>query len=308
MAHKGTHNIKYGKLSWIDIQEPTLKVLTNLKEKYGFHELDVEDCLSENQRSKIDEYGDYLFIILHIPHYDKRNKRVVSEEVDIFIKSDVIITIHGGVLKPILQLFEKTKTSKASQKEIMGKGSGFLLYEIIDVLYASGFPILDTVERDVNSLEKDVFSLVIQHDMLKDILTIKKNIITFRRIIAPQRAVIAQLEHKNQKFIPDRLEIYFDDVVDMIEKMWNSLENLRELVETLHDTNETIISHTTNNVIKVLTIFSVVMLPLTFLAGLYGMNVPLPLADQQNVFALISGIMIGVVAIMIGFFKYKKWI
>ncbi|MBU0981740.1 magnesium transporter CorA family protein [Patescibacteria group bacterium] len=308
MALKGTRTIKQGKLSWVDIQDPPLKVLLNYKEKYGFHELDIEDCLSENQRSKIDEYEDYLFIILHIPFYDKRRHRVVSEEVNIFIKNNVIVTIHNGVLKPLLQLFEGANESKAERQKVMGHGSGFLLYEIIDQLYSSGFPILDIMERDVNNLERDVFSMMTQHDMLKDILMIKKNIITFRRIIAPQRAVIAQLEHKNQKFMLERLEIYFDDVVDKIEKMWNNLENMREIIETLHETNETIISHTTNNVIKILTIFSVTMLPLTFLTGLYGMNVQLPLAEKQHVFLLITGIMVTVVISMIGFFKYKRWI
>lgn len=307
MPLKGTREIKHGNLTWIDTKDPDFELLNDLKEKYGFHELDIEDCLSENQRSKIDEYNDYLFIILHIPHYDKRNRRLVSEEVDIFIKNNVVITVHAGVLKPIMDLFEETKESKPDAKEIMGKGSGFLLYEIIDNLYSSGFPILDTMERHVTSLESDVFSST-THDMLKDILTIKKNIITFRRVIGPQRAVIAQLEHKNQRFMLERLEIYFDDVVDKIEKMWNSLENLRELVETLHETNETILSHTTNNVIKILTIFSVVMLPLTFITSLYGMNVSLPLANHDGVFLIIAGIMIAIVLTMITLFKYKRWI
>lgn len=308
MALKGTRTITEGKLTWIDIQDPTLKTLTNYKNKYGFHELDVEDCLSENQRSKIDEYEDYLFIILHIPYYDKLKQRVVSEEVDVFIKNNVVITVHGGVLKPLLDLYNSAHKSKLAKKDIMGHGSGFLLYEIIDQLYSSGFPILDIIERDVNSLEKDVFAMVTQHDMLKDILTIKKNIITFRRIISPQRAVIAQLEHKNQKFMLEKLEIYFDDVVDMIEKMWNNLESLRELVDTLHQTNETIISHTTNNVIKILTIFSVVMLPLTFVTGLYGMNVSLPLAERDSIFLLIASIMGVIVVTMIGYFKFKRWL
>jgi magnesium transporter len=143
--------------------------------------------------------------------------------------------------------------------------------------------------------------------MLKDILNIKKNIIVFRRVIAPQRSVIAQIEHKNKKFLPESLEIYFDDVVDKIEKIWNSLENLKELVASLQETNESIISHTTNNVIKILTIFSVVMLPLTFLTGLYGMNVALPMADRTETFFMLTALMVLVVATMLGFFKYKKW-
>lgn len=301
-------SVSLGKLTWIDVKNPDHKVLATLKEKFGFHELDIEDCLSENQRSKIDEYDDYLFIILHIPYYDKRKQQVVSEEVDIFIKNNLVVTVHWGALKPLTNLFEGCKKSMKTRRELMDKGSGFLLYEVIDQLYSEAFPMLDKIEKNVAALERDVFALSQQHDMLKDILNIKKNIIVFRRVIAPQRSVIAQIEHKNKKFLPESLEIYFDDVVDKIEKIWNTLQNLKELVESLQDTNESIISHTTNNVIKILTIFSVVMLPLTFLTGLYGMNVALPMADKGEVFFILTAVMVLVVTTMLGFFKYKRWI
>lgn len=304
----GTRQVRHGKLTWIDVQNPTLSVLNDLKDRFGFHDLDIEDCISETQRSKIDEYDEYLFIILHIAFFDKKNQRVVNEEVDIFIKNDVLITIHAGVLKPLLEMFEEASDSERHKEHIMEHGSGYLLYEITDQLYSSGFPILDLIEKNLNSMERDVFSVNAEHDMVRDILSTKKNIISFRRIISPQRAVIVQLEHKNKKFMPESLDIYFDDVVDKIEKIWGSLENLRELVETLHETNETLISHTTNNVIKILTTFSVVMLPLTFLTGLYGMNVALPLAEHDKVFFMLTGLMFSVVLMMLAYFKFKKWI
>jgi magnesium transporter len=305
---KGTRSISLGKLTWIDIKDPEPKLLAKLQKQHGFHELDIEDCLSENQRSKIDDYDDYLFIILHIPYYDKRHQRIISEEVDVFIKNNLVVTVHWGALKTLRTLFDDCKSSAAKRKEFMSSGSGFLLYEIIDQLYSAGFPMLDKMERAVTSLERDVFSLSGKHDMLKDILITKKNIITFRRVIAPQRTVIAQIEHKNKKFLPDSLEIYFDDVVDKVEKIWNNLESLKDLIESLQDTNESIISHTTNNVIKILTVFSVVMLPLTFLTGLYGMNVALPLAENKGTFLILTGAMIGIVLLMLGLFKYKRWI
>ncbi|MBT4385106.1 magnesium/cobalt transporter CorA [Candidatus Peregrinibacteria bacterium] len=308
MPTKGTRSINLGKLTWLDIQDPEPRLLHKIAQEHGFHELDIEDCLSDNQRSKIDEYDDYLFIILHIAYYDKRKQRVISEEIDIFIKNNMLITVHWGSIKPLTDLFDKAKSSAALRKEIMSHGSGFLLYEVIDHLYSSAFPMLDTIERNLTSLERDVFSLNQKRDMLKDILNLKKNIIGFRRIIAPQRSVIAQIEHKNKKFLPHTLEIYFDDVVDKIEKIWSTLENLKELVESLQDTNESIISHTTNNVIKILTVFSVVMLPLTFLTGLYGMNVSLPAAESNSVFMVIVVIMVVTVASMLGFFRYKRWI
>ncbi len=290
------------------MQNPEPRLLEKLKEEHGFHQLDIEDCLSDNQRSKIDDYKNYLFIILHIPYYDKRKQRVISEEIDIFIKNDLLITVHWGSLKPLNDLYSSMHNSAAKRKDLMKHSSGYLLYQVIDHLYSSSFPLLDVMERNMTSLERDVFNLTTQHDMLRDILNMKKNIITFRRVIAPQRGVIAQIEHKNKKFLPDTLEIYFDDVVDKIEKIWSSLENLKELIESLQDTNESILSHTTNNVIKILTIFSVVMLPLTFITGLYGMNVALPLMERNSIFGFLVLVMISVIGGMLGFFRYKRWI
>jgi magnesium transporter len=308
MTLPGTRSLSLKKLTWIDVQDPTLHLLEQLKKKHGFHDLDVEDCLSETQRSKVDEYDDYLFIILHFPYYDARKQRFVSEEVDIFIKNDLLITVHWGVLKPLLKQFEDASGNKEEKERLMDRGTGFLLYEILDQLYSASFPLLDLMEKRVANLEKEVFAFSSQHDMLRDILNTKKNLIIFRRIIAPQRLVIPQIEHKNKKFLPESLDIYFDDVVDKVEKVWASLENLKELVDSLQETNESIISHTTNNVIKLLTVFSVIMLPLTFLTGLYGMNVNLPLGAHPMTFFFILSAMLGVVMSMLAFFKYKRWI
>jgi magnesium transporter len=285
-----------------------LQQMEKMRDEYGFHDLDVEDCLSVSQRSKIDEYDNYLFIILHFPFYDKRKQLVVSEEIDIFISNNLLVTVHDGSFKPFMDFYEACKKSPSEKKRIMGPGSGFLLYEIIDQMYGSAFPILDKLEKNVAGLERTVFSWGQQKDMLRDILNTKKNIITMRRVIQPQRRVVAQIEHKNKKFLPESLEIYFDDVVDKIEKAWSSLENLKELIESVQDTNESIISHRTNEVIKILTIFSVVISPLTFLTGLYGMNVGLPLANNPYVFVGIMCVMVLVISFMVILFKHKRWI
>ena len=125
----------------------------------------------------------------------------------------------------------------------------------------------------------------------------------------PQRAVIAQLEHKNKKFIPEDLDLYFDDIVDKIEKIWNNIGNLQELASSVHETNESIISHTTNKTIKTLTTISVIMLPLTFITGFYGMNiVGLPYAEAQDALRYVFGLLVGVVLLMVLYFKYRKWL
>ncbi|MBU1992591.1 magnesium/cobalt transporter CorA [Patescibacteria group bacterium] len=294
--------------TWTHIEDPDERAMENLRKRHKFHHLDMEDCLSEIQRPKIDEYENYLFIVLHLPVETGRDGRVAQSEVNVFIGQDYLITINKGN-KYLREIFENCKKRKKRKEEFMAKGNGYLLYKIVDELHSSCFPLLDHLSKTINEMEKGAFDIQNQKDMLADILVTKKNLINFRRIITPQRTLIAQLEHKNKKFLPENLEVYFDDVVDKIEKIWSNLENLTELAESLQDTNESLISHNINNVMKVLTIFSVIMLPLTFLTGLYGMNLEtLPFASSNLSFLIVTGMMVGVAVIMLAFFKYKKWL
>lgn len=282
-----------------------------LKRHYKFHHLDLEDCLSEIQRPKIDDYENYLFIVLHIPVRSRRmrgRKQVQNSELNIFIGPGFVITLHEDN-PTIKKVFNECKKRKKVKENYLSKGAGYFLYMIIDDLFESGFPMIDDLSRGLNELELEVFDPDYSKDRLKEILLLKKDIINFRRMIMPQRTIIAQLEHKNKKFLPENLNYYFDDTVDKVEKIWNNLENLKELVAALQETNESIISHNTNNVIKILTIFSVIMLPLTFITGFYGMNVDgLPFAHNPASVWIIAGIFFIVVLIMLAYFRYRKWI
>jgi len=302
-----TITFKDKNFTWVNVNNPTETELNRLKRKYKFHHLDLEDCMSETQRPKIDDYDKYLFLIIHVP-VRNRKKHLTSNEIDIFIGQNFVVTVHrdNNIIK---QVFSACKKSKKMKEEYMDKGSGYFLYMIIDDLFESAFPLLDICNKQMNELEVEVFERNYSRDRLREILGLKKDIINFRRIIIPQRAIIAQLEHKNKKFLPEKLDVYFDDTVDKIEKMWNNLENLQELVASLQETNESIISHNTNNIIKILTIFSVIMLPLTFITGFYGMNIDtLPYADTEVSLAVIVGIMVTIAVVMISYFRYRRWL
>lgn len=301
------NSITFEGLTWENIVRPTEKSLEYLAKKHKFHHLDLEDCLSKIQRPKIDEYDRYLFIVLHFPYYDKSTDSIKQDEINVFVGSSYVITLSPGN-KVLNKLFEDVKRRKTLKKKYMGTTSGYLLYQIIDEMFAACFPLIDNLTAEIDELEKGVFELENPKDMLKEILSTKKDIINYRRIIIPQRTLIAQLEHKNKKFLPENLDVYFDDVVDKVEKIFNNLESLWEIVASLHDTNESILSHNTNNIIRILTIFSVIMLPLTFVTGLYGMNISLPIDSHPLAFFVILGILISIVTIMLLIFRIKKWI
>jgi magnesium transporter len=300
--------LEYGKLMWENIVEPTEKSIEYLAKKHKFHHLDLEDCLSKRQRTKIDEYEKYLFIVIQFPYFDKKIGAIKTDDIKIFIGQTYIITIHPGN-RILNKIFEKAKRRAKIRQKYMGQTSGYLLYNILDDMFSECFKLYEKLAGEIEDIEEDVFNIKDTRDMLKDILSIKKDIITFRRIVIPERTMVAQLEQKNKKFLPENLEVYFDDVVDKVEKLHLLLATSWDVVNSLHDTNESIISHNTNNIIKVLTTISVVMMPLTFVTGFYGMNVVgLPAAEHPLAFAIILGILISIVVSMLLFFKLKKWI
>ncbi len=305
--------IKYKKNKWINLVDPSNEDLVKLAKKYRFHELDLEDCLQETERPKIDEYDKYLFIILQFPVYNKKHHRFDTEQLNIFIGQDYLITVHKGKLKALNEIAEACQSSIKSKKIFFGEkqGTGYLLYEIISVLFNAIFPITDKIQISTKKIEEKIFESMRAKDELFNIMILKKNVITLRKILLPQRSVIAALEHKQKRFLPEDLVIYFDDIVDQIESLWNILGTQKEIIESLEDTNESLLSHNINLTMRTLTVFSAIMLPLTFLTGLFGMNVQLPFVEAMSNaghFWSIIAIM-GIVGIaLFAIFKLKKWL
>lgn len=302
--------IKFKSQHWINIEQPTEEILNVLEKKYKFHELDLED-LQESQRPKIDEYPKYLFIVLQFPVYNKAHRRYDTGQLHIFIGQNYLITVHNGKLKPLNAIFERCQKSLKERREYFGQSTGYLLYEILHALFEAIFPSTDKIELSLRQIEHDIFESRRHRDQLLEIMILKKNIIALRKIILPQRAVIAALEHKQKRFLPEDLVMYFDDIVDKIERLWGILEAQKESIESLEDTNESLLSHNINSTIRTLTVFSAIMLPLTFLTGLFGMNVRLPFNQSLESEGHFWGILISVVVLalaMFGVFKWKKWI
>jgi len=299
--------VSFKNLKWYDFSKPNEEAVRFLAKKFRFHPLDIEDCLTENQRPKIDEYGRYLFIILHFPFYNPKTNRLTTKEIDIFIGKDFIVSFHDDVLPPIEMMRQKCK-KLTGRKKYLGRSTGYFLYELASELFDYCFPILDRLSQTSLRLERGVFDEDgEQEDMLRDIMLLKKNIITFRRILQPERPVISSLEHKNKNFISADLEVYFDDVVDKVEKLWNSLDSLKEMIETVQNANESLIGHRTEDTIKILTVFSVILLPLTLISGIFGMNIAIPYEESPYAFLWISGGMILISVSMFFFFRWRKW-
>src|SRR5918999_1257311 len=306
-AEPRVESIQWGGLRWINVESPGPAERAWLEEHFEFHPLDYEDVLSRNQRPKIDEYPEYLFIVLHFPVFDKSVGRLNAGELDMFIGPDFLITLPNSPLPPVEWLFECCCSSEETREALFSKGSGYLLYKIVDDAFDYCFPMLRKIGTKLERLEEDIFEGR-SEEVVRDISTSKQEIINFRKIIRPERAVLRDLERTKQRYMAEDLEVYFDDIVDASERIWDMLENFKEVVEALEDTNESVLSHRVNEVLRVLTAFSVIILPLTLLASIFGMNVSLPFEDSVGSFWTIIGVMVLVLLAMVGYFRRRGFL
>jgi magnesium transporter len=293
-------------LTWVHVDRPSQLEAGDLAERFGFHELDVEDVLSKRQRPKIDEYPGYLFVVLHFPVYDKAIQRLNAAELDVFLGQGFLITLPNVELLPVSRLFSRCGSDPALAEELFSKGSGYVLYHVLDDLFDYCFPILDKIGHKLDTIEDEMFEGA-SEEIVRDISNAKQEIISYRKIIKPERATLRLLERHTQRFLAEDLELYFEDIVDAGERIWDLLDNYMEVVEGLESTNESVISHRQNDVLRVLTLISVIVLPLTLITGVFGMNVLFPGEGTHEAFWVIIGILVAALGGMIAFFRWKKW-
>jgi magnesium transporter len=299
--------LEFGGLTWIHLDAPTQDEAEALAERFGWHALDVEDVISKRQRPKVDDYVDdgYLFAVLHFPVYDKSIGRLNAAELDVFLGPDYLVTLPTVELLPVTRLFRRCAEDAELRESLFTKGSGRLLYEVLDDLFDYCFPILDKIGHKLDSLEDDVFEGR-SEEVVRDISNVKQEIISYRKIIKPERSTLRVLERYVERFLPEELDMYFDDVVDAAERIWDILDNYKEVVEALEDTNESVISHRQNDVLRLLTVFSVILLPLTLITGIFGMNVKFPGFDTAWAFwTVVLGMFTTLVGVL-AFFRYKR--
>jgi magnesium transporter len=297
-------------LRWVNIENPTPLECAWLEEQFGFHPLDLEDVLSRNQRPKIDEYPDYLFIVLHFPVFDRAVGRLNAGELDIFVGQNYLVTIPNQPLQPVQYLFERCRQKEELREQHFSKGSGYLLYRIVDDSFDYEFPMLRKIGNKLDAVEDQIFSGR-SEEVVRDISNVKQEIINFRKVVRPQRTVLRDLENAKQPFLAPtegELEVYFDDIADAHERIWDMLENYKEVVEALEDTNESVISHRVNDILRFLTAISVIVLPLTLIASIWGMNVGVPGEGDREDFFVVVGAMLVLLVGMVAFFRRRGWL
>ena len=262
-------------LSWINVINAKDKEIDYLKKKYKFKELDLQDSYAANyaQRPKFHERNNYFFLILQFPYYNRKEQEICAEEIDFFVTKNEIITVHKNNLEPIIDFFSECQKNKFVSNQYLNSTNASLLYEIIIRLQYYTYPILDHISLDIQEIENNIFAGQ-ERAMVTKILYTKRNILNVRKIMEAHKNVLQKLIKTNLKFFPVQKQIeHYYNLVEHTKNMWGLMAGQKEMIESLENTNNALVSFKLSDIMKTLTIFSVVVIPLTLISSIFCMNV-----------------------------------
>jgi magnesium transporter len=299
------HLGKKDTITWVDVEKPTDEDMQFLEKHFSFHPLAIEDCMTSIQRPKIDRYENCLFIVLHAAMLGPHKDKATSLELDSFVGESYVVTVH---LKPIPSV-SSTWERCTKNSGIMSRGSAYLFYFLSDALVDNYSPILEKLDKDVEKTEDAVFKNS-DTSTISKIFDLKENVLTLRRILGPQRETMNFIARGGyEPVIPSKLSIYFRDVSDLLARINDNLDTYRDMLTSALDGYMSATSNKLNEIMKVLTIIATIMMPLTLVTGIYGMNFAyMPEIGWRYGYFVVIGIMVVIAAGMLLFFKKKKWL
>lgn len=311
MVPTSIHTLEYGRYRWINVTSTIKATLAYLKETFDFEEADLKDCSPTLQRPKVVPRQKYLFVIFVFPVLNQKTQAFEHHEVDLFIGKNYIITVHNSKVRELNDFFKTLTDDKKTQRELMPYPS-FFISQIIDELLDSCFPQLQHLSANIDHLRRHAIGERKNQTMVYEILKLKNEIVAFRKTMQPHQALLRRI----LKALPRHARITadaqhsFDRLIDHTNEIWDHLEIYRDAIDAVEDTNSTLTSYQLNQTVKTLTIFSVILLSLTFCANLFimeGASRPL-LYRVAFDWWIIIGVMAVITLIVIGIFKKKRWL
>ncbi len=304
-----TFHLHHNRVTWTNIVHPTPQDIEGLRQAHPYiHPLNLEDLTSVLERPKIDEQDNYLFIVMHFPLWDSLKRLSLASEVEFILGRNFLITIHDGRLKPLSRLFNVCQSDDTEAQRWLGKGANDAFYYIIDQLVDYIFPILRKVDANIHSVEERIF-IEDTRAVIRDIGFIRRDVIALRRIIRQQVPILEFLERTEHPVIREELDEYFGDLVDHVHRARDIIDEDAEIIAGLSDTANIVVNHRLNEVIRILTVISVIILPMTLVSSIYGMNfIKLPLDDHPLGFIIINGVMLIIALSMLIYFRRRRWL
>lgn len=298
------------RLEWINITTAGRKEFEYLRKRFNFDLSDLQAASAKtiSQRPRLKKTDDYVFLILHFPVF--RDKKIVPEEIEFFLGHGYLVTVHSNRLKELNEFFSYCKKDGNSLLAYKFESSAILLYELLHKLMISCYGILDQNSIAINSVEKVIFEEE-QKQAVTEILQLRRNIINLRKIMQNHKNIMKRLMQMESTLVPQEdIKKYYNKLIDHSKRIWENLENQKEIIEVLHDTNASLLNYRISDIMKTLTIFSVLLYPLTLLASIFGMNTTsgMPFIGTVNGFWIVIVVMITSSLGLLLFFERKKWL
>ena len=291
---------------WVDLSAPTPdEIRTILGEIFQFHSLSIEDATSEIHHPKVETYENYLYLILHGIAFQEHEHRFSTRDVDFFLGRNYLVTVHDGQSRSIARLLAVCD----QHAQFLAEGSVALLHRIVDSMVDNYRPEIEALEKRIDRMEHEA-ALGGREMIVRQILSLKRDLSSLRRVVIPQRDAVGRLARREFPIISNEMAYRFRDVFDHLVRLSEEAMLFHDRVTGILDVHLSAVSNRLNQVVKVLTVMSTIFLPLTVLTGLYGMNVPLPHlpGGAAAQFWWIVGMMVGLAAVMLTFFRSKGWI
>ncbi len=300
------HIIKEKNFTWIDFHDPKQSDITYLQENFNIHPLAIEELITPTYQPKIVEYDGCLFLSVHIPLFDTTLRTTYPGELDIIITKDHLITSHKHDIYQLSKFLTMLSKSKGKRRLHFDRTPTHLIYQVLEMLLDSCFPKLNHISEHLDDIESQVFAGK-EKEMVREISIVKRDVLNFRRTLKPQRTIIESFAQKDHPLIPKDLKLYFQDLIGTNIRIWNILESNKETIEALEATNNSLLSNKLDMTMKVLTIFSAIMLPVTAYSNILSMSTTIPLSQNTNGFWIHIAIMLGIVGATVVIFRWRKW-
>lgn len=299
--------IEHKHLTWIDFEDPKPDDITYLQENFNIHPLAIEELVTPTYQPKVVQYDGCLFFSIHIPLFDTKLRTTYPGELDIILTNHHLITSHKHNIYQLTTFFQMLEKSAGKRRLYLEENPAKLLHHLLEILLNSCFPKLDHITEKLDFIETQVFSGK-EKEMVLEISVLKRDILNFRRTLKPQRSIIESLIQKDHPHIPKELAIYYQDLVGTNIRLWNLLESQKETIEALEATNNSLLSNKLDQTMKVLTIFSAILLPLTAYSNMMAMNAAVPFLGNHYGFWIHLSIMAVISLVTFILFKWRRWI
>ena len=298
--------IKADNITWIDIKDPKQADIEYLEKNYKIHPLILGELIPPSQRSKVEEVGGFIYIVLYFPVFNKEKRETKIREIDIVVGNNLVVTSHYKPIIPIKELFNRYHLYEDLRNQQM-TGAGILLYKIIDNMLSHTLPKLDNIAKKIDRVEEEIFKGQ-EKEMLTEISLLKRDILNMSKAIKPQNRLLRSLNLIAPKFFGKECRIYFHDLLGSHDYVREILKNHEAMIDSLATTNESLLSHKLNDIVRVLTVVSFIALPLTLAASVLGMNMPIGFLNSEQAFWGVVIIMAVMALSTTLYFKKKEWL